>query len=210
MSDIVKFEDIKVPTPELGPFEQWVSEVNKSVSMMKLIRTITATKQEYASTLLSNAKQVVKSINDQLDVTMRPYIDLKNKINDQQKVAKERAAEVVKPLEDAIKVLNDSLISYVREAKKEAERLKRERELELKNTKTDASGNALEPPHIFAIPDLPKVKGMSVVTKFEVVVPIDVPRGYCIPDLKAIEGAIKGGVRDIPGVRIYTEEKIIG
>ena len=208
--NIVKFEDIRVPSPELGPFEQWVSEVNKSVSMMKLIRTVTEQKQEYASTLLTNGKQILKLIDEELDKTMRPYIDLKNSINDQQKVAKERAAEVKKPLEDSIKVLNDSIISYVREAKKEAERLKRERELELKNAKTDESGNALEPVHIFAIPDPPKVKGLSVVTKFEITSPIDVPRGYCIPDLKAIEGAIKGGVRDIPGVRIYTEEKIIG
>jgi len=207
---IVKFEGIKIPAPELGPFEQWVAEVNKSVSMMKLIRTVTEQKQEYASTLLTNAKQMIKSIDEQLDTTMRPYIDLKNSINDQQKVAKERAAEVKKPLEEAIKTLNDSIISYIRESKKEAERLKRERELELKNAKTDESGNALEPVHVFAIPDPPKVKGLSVVTKFEVTSPIDVPRGYCVPDLKAIEGAIKAGVRDIPGIRIYTEEKIIG
>ena len=41
--------------------------------------------------------------------------------------------------------------------------------------------------------------------KFEVVAPLDVPRDYCSPDAAIIRAAVKGGEREIPGIRIWEE-----
>lgn len=208
--NIVKAEDINIPTPELGPFEKWVPEVSKSVMLMKFVKTVTVEKLDNASALLTSAKKIIKEIDAELDFVMRPYIELKKSVNDKQNIAKERAAEVQKPLEEAIKTLNDAILAYTKKAREDAAKAEKERLLNERSQQLATSGNKIEPEHNFAIPELLKVKGLSVVTKFEVTSPIQVPRGYCTPDMKLLEGAIKAGVRDIPGVRIYTEEKIIG
>jgi hypothetical protein len=54
----------------------------------------------------------------------------------------------------------------------------------------------------------PEVKGMTVYWKHEILNPEAVPLQYCTPDPVKINAAIKQGVRDIPGVRIFSEEKI--
>lgn len=41
---------------------------------------------------------------------------------------------------------------------------------------------------------------------FEIVVPSEVPRAYCVPDVKAIRAAVASGIREMPGVHIYQQE----
>lgn len=53
-----------------------------------------------------------------------------------------------------------------------------------------------------------KVKGLRKVVKFEVVDGMKVPRNLCSPDDTLIRAALKEGVREIPGVRIWAEDKI--
>ncbi len=52
------------------------------------------------------------------------------------------------------------------------------------------------------------VKGLRKVAKFEVTHPQFVPSVYCTPDDTKIRQAIKDGIREIPGVRIWSEDKI--
>jgi hypothetical protein len=54
----------------------------------------------------------------------------------------------------------------------------------------------------------PEVKGMTTYWKHEIELDGIVPREYCSPDPVKINAAIKQGVREIKGVRIYSEEKI--
>lgn len=50
-----------------------------------------------------------------------------------------------------------------------------------------------------------KVKGSSMVWKFEIEDGEKVPRNLCSPDEKKIRGAVQMGLRQIDGVRIYQE-----
>lgn len=45
---------------------------------------------------------------------------------------------------------------------------------------------------------------------FEIVDPMQIPRAYLMIDEKAIRAAVKAGVRDIPGVRIFEDIQISG
>ena len=54
-----------------------------------------------------------------------------------------------------------------------------------------------------------KVSGIRSIWKFEVVEIDSVPKDYLVVDESAIGRAVRGGVRAIPGVRIF-EEKTMG
>lgn len=54
-----------------------------------------------------------------------------------------------------------------------------------------------------------KVSGIRTIWKFEVIEIDSVPKDYLVVDESAIGRAVRGGVRSIPGVRIY-EEKTMG
>jgi hypothetical protein len=56
----------------------------------------------------------------------------------------------------------------------------------------------------------PSVAGVStsVVWRFEVVDPAAVPREFLVVDEVAVRAAIRGGRRDIPGLRIYDDTRI--
>lgn len=63
---------------------------------------------------------------------------------------------------------------------------------------------------ILAIPDKPRTAGASVRTiwKYEVVTPIDVPDAYWSVDPALVGAAVSAGARDIPGVRIWSEQSV--
>ena len=66
------------------------------------------------------------------------------------------------------------------------------------------------PPVIIASPVIrpPKVKGMTTIWKYEIENEEQIPRTYLAPDLSKINAAVKGGCRQIPGIRIYPEQTI--
>ena len=53
-----------------------------------------------------------------------------------------------------------------------------------------------------------KVKGMRKVMSFDVVDPNLVPRNYCSPDDKKIRAALKLGITEIPGLKIYETARV--
>ena len=53
-----------------------------------------------------------------------------------------------------------------------------------------------------------KPKGMTTIWKYEIVDENAIPREYCIPSPGKLTDAVRLGVREIPGVRIYQESKI--
>jgi len=67
---------------------------------------------------------------------------------------------------------------------------------------------------VAATPEVAKTLHSSIgfvasrmVWKHEVVTPDAVPRAYCIPDEALLREAVAAGVRTIPGVRIFEEER---
>lgn len=53
-----------------------------------------------------------------------------------------------------------------------------------------------------------KPKGMTTIWKYEITDENAIPREYCIPSPGKLTDAVRDGIREIPGVRIYQESKI--
>ena len=202
---------IVIPKPELSAFEPFVAQVKQSAKLMSFVGTVTEDKLPAASQMLTDAKKLIKTVEAELEVVNRPYINFKNEINEQQRVAKNRCSEVTKPLEDAIVVLSNAIIAYNRLAQ-EARRVAA---AELQAKLKEQSGGVYRPENnmsgvSIAIPEAPKVKGLRKTIKYEVIDASQVPHGFCSPNDSLIQAAFKAGIRTIPGLRIWEEESISG
>lgn len=56
--------------------------------------------------------------------------------------------------------------------------------------------------------DANRVKNVAKVWTFEIVDPMNVPSQYCVPDPKLIRKAVRDGVREILGVRIFQDMQV--
>ena len=52
-----------------------------------------------------------------------------------------------------------------------------------------------------------KPKGMTTIWKYEITDENAIPREYCVPSPGKLTDAVRDGIREIPGVRIYQEAK---
>ena len=129
------------------------------------------------------------------------------------------------PLTAAEKALKTKIGQY--QYRLELERRKKEEEIRKKNEELqrkleeEAKKVGVEAPKITPLPaskspDERVVRtdtGASAHTrktwKAEIVDPGKVPREYCEPSMKLINNAVKMGVREIPGVRIYQDVQAI-
>lgn len=201
---------VVIPKPELSAFEAFVPQVAKSVKLMSYVGRVTEDKLATAQQMMTDAKALIKTVEAQVETINRPYINLKNDINAQQNVTKDRCAEVVKPLVDAIKVISDNILAFNREAQEE----RRKSLIALQAKLKEQSGgvynadNNKTPVQIAVVAEAPKVKGLRKTIKYEVVDALLVSRGYCSPDDALIQAAFRAGVRNIPGLRIWEEESI--
>jgi len=88
-----------------------------------------------------------------------------------------------------------------------------------KSINEEAAAAGVEAP-VVAVPVIPEDKGQvktdTGITayqksrmKADIVDPEQVPREYCSPDTKKINAAVRAGVREIAGVRIYEDKKTV-
>jgi hypothetical protein len=156
----------------------------------------------------------------------QPFLDATRKI-------KAIADEARKPLEDEKARVNGLMTTYLKKqeaarrveeeriAKIEAERQEALRAAEIAAAESDDpfAEQVVQQQVEAAINERPVQidkpivhKTMSAVTHewtFEITNPNNVPRGYCVPDESLIRSAVKkGGVRSIPGVRIFEDIKV--
>jgi len=202
---------VKIPSVNISVFEPFVPQVAKTVKLISYVGVITEDKIETAQKIISEGKSLIKTIEESLDKCNRPYINLKNEINAEQSKAKERCAEVTKPLSEAIKKISDSIIAFNREMqeKKKKEAAELQKKLQVQSGGVYNPGNNEKPVSV-AIPEPPKIKGLKKILKYKIVDAVKVPRGYCSPDDDLIKAAFKAGVREIPGLEIWEEEIIQG
>ena len=161
---------------------------------------------------LKAVKIKIKEINAKRTELVKPLNDTVKKIND-----------IFKPILEEYEVLKDqmstNILVYQRaeiERQQEAERKAREAEME-RITKTAPPEKAEE--MIEAIENRPTgvVNGVnSDWTKtrikdnwvYEMVDPNKVPQKFCSPDHSKIMAAIRLGVREIPGMKIYNKGSV--
>lgn len=133
------------------------------------------------------------------------------------------------PLENAERLVKSKILTYQREEdqKRQAEIRRQQEEARAKADEEamQAALNAPDPaaateildaaieapaPRVYVPPTVPAVSGVSTrkVWQFEVVDTSKVPAEFWILDTPAIGRAVRGGARDIPGVRIYPEDSV--
>ena len=160
----------------------------------------------------SNVKKLDKEVEKVYQRYAKPANDYLKKLRNTAKPFRET-------LKNAEAVYKRGIAQY--QSRKELERRKQEEairkaneELQKKLNK-EAKKSGVEAPTVTPAP-LPKQESITRVDdgssahirkqwKAEIVDASEVPRNYCSPDLKIINDAVKMGVREIPGVRIFED-----
>lgn len=156
-----------------------------------------------------------KLAEEQRTAITKPLLDEKRQVDN-------RFKELAGPLDGAEQALKSVVAAY--REKVEAERRERiakeERNRRERQAREDAKAakEKREPirhaaPRIEAEPEPTMRSGGHAATvrkvwKIEVLDATAVPRHYCKPDEQAIRSAVKDGVREIDGVRIYEDDQV--
>lgn len=201
--------DERTATPD-----QKLAEISKEVvKMEEQAAKLKVTNEEEASsatTFLSGIKARLKRIEELRVFFVKP-------LNDQVKAINAKFAEQSDPLENAERVVKRAIGDYTmeqhRRARAEEERLAKLREKQ--NERRDEKGldPILTPLPTVARPEATiKTDGgkatTTLVWKFEVQVPSQVPVEYMTVDESKIRKAVQAGIREIAGVRIYEDVQV--
>jgi len=167
---------------------------------------------EDASTGLKVVRDLKKTIENKRKFFVKPLNDHVKRIN-------EFFKSFSSPLDQADKILNKKILDY-QEYKKEQVRKEQEK-LRKKLERQENSGilplrlkqKEKELQEQLSSKTIQYDSGIKVTTRkrwtFEVVDIEKVPREYLIVNDKKVNQAIKKGIRDIPGLKIYQKEKIV-
>ncbi len=183
-----------------------------------------------ATELLKAIKQKIKQIEERRTDLVKPLNDYIKNLNNEFRPYKEKAEQIKKILEEEIlrynKIRETRLIEEAR-IKKEAElkRLKEEQEKASKLNEVfgDESQKVLS--DVFQkqhdklenkdieISNVIKSDKATTITRkqwtYEITEENQVPREYCSPDHYKIQIAIKNGIREIPGLKIFEKEILV-
>lgn len=148
-------------------------------------------------------------------------------LNDHVKNINAAFKEWVKPLEEADSIVRRKVLGFQREQaalRAEAQRLEQERLEKLEQIRIERLAELPEgllddlpedEPIPMAVPEMPRaIRGKSGSTStrktwtFEVTDDSLIPRKYLMADEGVILLAVREGVRDIPGIRIYQQESL--
>ena len=208
----------QAPPPEpqsikdLSPQDQirlFAEECNKLVSVSMALKVTDDDSRTQATEFGLQVKQIFKKIEEARDHHVRPLNTMVKGINNTAKI-------MTDPLKRAENYLKDQISSYAwrlemerRKAQEEARKVAKE--LQRKVDAEAAAANIPAPvvPEPVVAPPETKVRTESgtsflkMVWDFEVTTPAEVPREYLAVNEKAIREAIKNGVRNIPGVKIF-------
>lgn len=124
----------------------------------------------------------------------------------------ETRARLAKDAEERAKKAKEDEAARIEREKREADEIEKAR----KAAEEEAAKNAIKAPEVM-VPNMPEEKktirtetGTTAYVakkwKGEITDPSAVPREYCIPSMPLVNDAIKKGVRDIPGVRIWEDK----
>lgn len=162
--------------------------------------------QKLGTDILSFVKKAYRNLETKRKVFTQPILDAKKNIDDEFKA-------MTIPLKEAEQVIKEKLLSYHQELRQKAEEEAKE-----KAKKNEEVAKKLNLPKVETKPEeVPNQAkgtiGTSYIQKrwtFELTDKEEVPREYLMLDNVSINNAIKAGVREIPGLRIYQKETIGG
>lgn len=160
----------------------------------------------------------IKKHKDRLEETRRWLV---GPLNKQVRDINARFRQYAEPLARADRIVREKVLAYRRE-QEESQRKEREA---LQALADEAREELAEQAAEMGLPEVPapvvpgpevrrtvRVDGGAVTTRkywtFEIVEAEAIPREYLKPDTDKIAAAVKAGVREIPGVRIFQAESL--
>lgn len=219
----------KKESKELAAFDPLVKGIKLWVGPAEAARITDKKTKELGTTTLAEILALEKRVEEVRTEVVKPHNDLVKAVN-------ARAKEVLAPLLKAKQILKARLIEYddkvEEEARKERERIAKEkadaeaaRDAKLRAAHAvaaDAGELVQQAQEIHAEHDQAaagfeieeralkeeEVKGVGKRWVFEVVSLAEVPRQYLVVSEPLIREAVRLGVREIPGVRIYQEKTL--
>jgi len=181
--------------------DEKINKETKTVSTMvskssKLTLVKTDEDVTKATEFLVQVKNKIDEYEEERQGYTKPLNETLRKLN-------ARFKELTEPLKTAARTVNDAILSYREE--KEAKRLIEQAKFQKKNGNTDIELSS-------TLPDIVESKsGESRVSKhwtFEVVDEKKVPREYLTVNDAKVDEAIKNGVREIAGLKIFQKERL--
>ena len=197
----------------------------KTTRALGLLANVKSTIEERRVALKAPILQSGKDLDAAAKAILAPVLDLDTKLRQHVLAWKRAEAARIEAEQRAAREENERRIREQREAE-EAARRRITEELIQNDHPTREDWDAAQQLAAEAVPAAAPVlapvpaaaprtvrtdMGSTGVTKrwtFEVVDPEAVPREFCVPDESAIRKAVNGGLRELPGVRIYAEETL--
>jgi hypothetical protein len=214
---------------ELAIFDPLTKQITEFVAPAAKIKVID---HGSCADAVESAKEV-KSYEKRIETLRKQLV---SPLNDRVKQINAFAAAISEPLEKVERHLKSEVLTFnhEQEKKRQAEiaRIEKEQELELrriaKETKAEKKGvedenqklaigamkeaeaqvvNKEARSEVKAIEET-ALKGVRKTWKAEVMLEASVPREFLSIDMKKINAALRAGVREIPGVRIFEETSL--
>ena len=205
--------DLENAKRSFEPYGQRLVEVKSKASALQVRDDASAS---IATAMAGNVKRLSKSIDEQRKSLVEEPNAYVKAVNSMAKMFTEPAGQIER-------LLKDKLGGY--HAQRELERRKAEEEIRkaqaeiYRKQQEEAKAANIEPPP----PPVPiPIKAETVtrsdtgasahvrkVWKAEIVDAGQVPREFCSPDMRLINEAVKGGIREILGVRIFEDLQTI-
>lgn len=204
--------DLDVAKRDLSPYREQIA------NMVKEAMALTVDNDEsnaIAVELGTQAKKLNKTIEAKKKRIIEQPNDFIKAIRNFCKMFQDQLAKVESTVKQKITIYQTNRELERRKAEEEARKAAKElqRKIDKEAKKTGVEAPQIEAP---VIPEPPKVtrtdSGTSHIRKewtFEITEPWSVPREYMKIDEQAIRKAIKAGIREIAGVRIYQETKTV-
>jgi len=195
-------------------FAAYVAQVDRMLADAQAIEIKDDATMSFAVALGGEASKISKAIDAKRKLVTADASDYVKSVNGFAKLFTDK-------LDAAVRTVKGKISSYqakVEIARREAEKRAQEEARKLQDDlNKEAEEKGVEPVQVIP-PTIPEEKkivhtetGASAhfrtVWKAEVVDDAAVPRNFCTPDMRKINDAVKAGVREIAGVRIWEDKQ---
>lgn len=166
---------------------------------------------------VDNANIILKHISIQLAMIEKKRKTFTQPLNQSLKEINNTFKELIEPLKLAKNIVTQKVMTWRREEQKkirlEQERIAKEEERRRKIQEAHKEkGHEVSEPVIMARPEPLKATDTTQtrkVWKFKIIEPAKIPRKYMSINPVLIGEAVRNGIREIPGVRIYQDEIMV-
>lgn len=208
---------------ELANLDDFQTSVTDFCQKFKAIVILNEEQDQQAESAALRVREMKRDIEEKHKLLVGPYKEITKAIDARKK-------SLVDPLEGLLDILRRErgmwAVQKAEKAALERRKIEAERQAELdKKNREEAAARALgiqdaAPVLEYAARDQQlerqdrqveragQTKGLRMTWKAEIVTAAEVPRQFLVPDEAAIRRAVTGGVREIPGVRIWEEASV--